>query len=221
MCTESPSSILYLCRVFDMASKITVTAERMGRQDPLTLIWHMCLLLRAHWLELVTWPWPTAVEDEKCRRANGYLVNDVSDPLTMISSLPLLPACFFLSHFSFFQCLSSFIFPCFPFIQPLFNKLHIFCAGCLHALKSECLLSYVPYMLLLSHPRPGPATLCHMVSKLRNIPESNMIPHTPVSYSLLSEMWHVGNAVVKENACVVQFLQVMCVGADSISFCTR
>lgn len=56
MCIESSSSIL--CYVFDISikslilrsirsSKITVTAESMGRQDPLTLIRLMWLLLRA------------------------------------------------------------------------------------------------------------------------------------------------------------------------------
>ena len=125
-----------------------------------------------------------------------------------ICSLALLP---FSLSISFFHCLPSFIFSWFPFIQPLLNKFFISCAGCLPALMSESFPSYVPYMLLFPHPHRGPATLCLMVPKLRNIPEWNMIPHL----QFLTVFWEsvTCRQYNGETACVIQFLQVVCCGS--------
>lgn len=116
-------------------SKITVRGRQkggVGGEDTPALTWHiMPLLLTVCGLELIPWSQLTAVVAEKCRRTNGYLLNNVSDIITMISYLPpfchsLPPPPLFILLILFPGCWFPFI-PCFhSFAHYLTNYLSIF-----------------------------------------------------------------------------------------------
>lgn len=80
--------------------------------DLLTFVQYLWLPLTAHWLKLVTWSGPTAMEAETCGRAKGYLLNN-ADSLAMFYFLPSF-CLFFPFYLSFLSVLVFLQLPLFP-----------------------------------------------------------------------------------------------------------